>query len=236
MGREGLPLTPRTDDLTMMLSGPSPGRFRAVVFDLDGTLIDSYDAIAASVNHVRSFRRLPPMPSDEIRRHVGRGAEHLLRETVAIGSVTENVELYKEHHPTVMAALTRLLPDVKGTLEYLHAHGLELAVCSNKPVVFSRELLERLDLSRLLHTVIGPEDAPRPKPAPDMLEEVVRRLGLPANQVLYVGDMVIDVDTARSAGIAVWAVPTGSEDLDRLQQAKPDRLLHSFAELKELAV
>jgi phosphoglycolate phosphatase-like HAD superfamily hydrolase len=68
-----------------------------------------------------------------------------------------------------------------------------------------------------------------------MLEEAVRRLGLPRSQVLYVGDMVIDIDTARSAGIAVWAVPTGSEDLARLEQAKPDRLLHSFAELKELA-
>ncbi len=133
-----------------------------------------------------------------------------------------------------MSALTHLLPNVKETLQSLRAHGLALAVCSNKPVVFSRELLEGLGLSGFFDTVVGPEDAPRPKPAPDMLEEAVKRLGLQRNQVLYVGDMVIDVDTARSAGIAVWAVPTGSEDLARLEQAKPDRLLRSFGELKEL--
>ncbi len=219
----------------MPLSGPSSTHFRAVVFDLDGTLIDSYEAIAASVNHVRAARRLPALSSAEVRRHVGRGAEHLLRETIPHGNVVEDVRLYKEHHPAVMAALTHLLPNVKETLQYLHAHGLALAVCSNKPVVFSKELLEGLGLSGLFQTIVGPEDAPRPKPAPDMLEEVVKRLRLPRNQVLYVGDMVIDVDTARSAGIAVWAVPTGSEDLAQLEQAKPDRLLHSFDELQELA-
>ena len=218
----------------MPLSASSRAHFRAVVFDLDGTLIDSYEAIAASVNHVRAVRRLPPLSSAEVRRHVGRGAEHLLRETVPDGKVVEDVRLYKEHHPSVMGALTHLLPNVKETLQCLHAHGLALAVCSNKPVVFSRELLEGLGLSGLFQTIVGPEDAPRPKPAPDMLQEVVKRLGLPSNQVLYVGDMVIDVDTARSAGIAVWAVPTGSEDLARLEQAKPDRLLHSFSELQEL--
>jgi phosphoglycolate phosphatase len=218
----------------MPLMGSSPSNFRAVVFDLDGTLIDSYEAIAASVNHVRAAHRLPPLSSAEVRRHVGRGAEYLLRETIPHGNVFEDVRLYKEHHPAVMAALTHLLPDVKETLQHLHAHGLALAVCSNKPVIFSRELLEGLGLSGFFETIVGPEDAPRPKPAPDMLEEVVKRLRLPRNQVLYVGDMVIDVDTARSAAIAVWAVPTGSEDLVRLEQAKPDRLLHSFSELQEL--
>ena len=211
--------------------GSSSANFKAVVFDLDGTLIDSYDAIASSVNHVRAARQLPLMSSDEVRRYVGRGAEFLLRETVPSGNLAENVQLYKLHHPSVMVDLTRLLPDVKETLEQLHARGITLAVCSNKPVAFTRELLEHLGLNGLFATAVGPEDAPRPKPAPDMLEEVVRRLGLPRSQVLYVGDMVIDIETARGADIAVWAVPTGSEDLPRLVEAKPDRLLQSFAEL-----
>ena len=209
--------------------------FQGVIFDLDGTLIDSYEAIAASVNHVRAVHHLPPLPSDEVRRHVGRGAEYLLHATVSLGTVAENVRLYKSHHPTIMAALTHLLPDVKETLVFLQARGLALAVCSNKPVAFSHELLERLSLSALFRTVIGPEDAPRPKPAPDMLVEVVGRLGLSRDQVLYVGDMVIDVETARAAGVAVWAVPTGSEDLAQLEQAKPDRLLQKFSELQSLA-
>jgi 2-phosphoglycolate phosphatase len=212
-------------------SNSSLTNFKAVVFDLDGTLIDSYDAIASSVNHVRAQRHLPTMAESEVRRYVGRGAEYLLRDTVPSGSLAENVQLYKAHHPSVMEALTRLLPEVKETLEQLHARGIRLAVCSNKPVAFSKRLLERLNLHRVFATVVGPEDAPHPKPAPDMLEEVVRRLGLSRSEVLYVGDMVIDIETARAAQIAVWAVPTGSEEVRRLEEAKPDRLLHAFSEL-----
>jgi 2-phosphoglycolate phosphatase len=208
--------------------------FRAVVFDLDGTLIDSYDAIAASVNHVRSFRGLPPLSQEEVRRYVGRGAEFLMRDTIPVGDLSENVQLYKDHHPGVMLPLTRVLPEVAETLAALNRRHMPLAVCSNKPVAFSRELLEHLELSKYFTIVIGPEDAPRPKPAPDMLIEAVNRLALPRSEVLYVGDMVIDILTARSAGLAVWVIPTGSEALENLEAAKPDRLMSSFSELKSL--
>lgn len=218
----------------MPQSAPSLSHFRAVIFDLDGTLIDSYDAIAASVNYVRARHKLPLLPEDEVRRHVGRGAEHLLSHTVPVGAMAENVRLYKQHHPSVMGPLTRVLRHVKSTLDALHAAEFALAVCSNKPVDFSRELLERLEMIALFKAVVGPEDAPRPKPAPDMLEEAVRRLEIGKKKVLYVGDMVVDIETARAAGVAVWAVPTGSEDPVRLEQARPDRFLHSFAELREL--
>src|SRR5947208_2076767 len=82
---------------------------RAVLFDFDGTLADSYDAIAASVNHVRAARDLPPLPTAEVRRHVGRGPGYLLAHTVGTGDPRANEELYKEHHPSVMKPLTRLL-------------------------------------------------------------------------------------------------------------------------------
>jgi phosphoglycolate phosphatase len=206
-------------------------KFQAVVFDLDGTLIDSYDAIAASVNHVRHVRKLPPLTQDEVRRYVGRGAELLLRDTVAVGDLAENVRLYKEHHPGVMAPLTRVLPEVKETLAALRSRGVPLAVCSNKPVAFSRELLAYLQLDALFQVVVGPEDAPRPKPAPDMLLEAIRRLGVSPGAALYVGDMGIDIQTARSAGVAVWAIPTGSESLSSLNAARPDHLMASFGEL-----
>ncbi len=209
--------------------------FRAVVFDLDGTLIDSYDAIAASVNHVRAIRNLAALSQEEVRRYVGRGVECLMRDTVSVGELAENIRLYKDHHPGVMAPLTRVLPGVKDTLEYLHSHNIPLAVCSNKSVAFSHELLGYLKLSVYFAVVIGPEDAPRPKPAPDMLIEAVNRLALPKSEVLYVGDMVIDILTARDAGLTVWSIPTGSEAIEALQAARPDHLMSSFSELRSLA-
>jgi phosphoglycolate phosphatase-like HAD superfamily hydrolase len=79
--------------------------------------------------------------------------------------------------------------------------------------------------------VLGPEDVARPKPAPDMLLDALARLGVAGADVLYVGDMTVDVETARAAGVAVWVVPTGSDDIEALRGARPDRLLRDLHEL-----
>jgi 2-phosphoglycolate phosphatase len=204
---------------------------RAVLFDFDGTLADSYAAITASVNHVRAARGLPPLDEAEVRRHVGRGPAYLLRHTVPGTDVTTDLARYRDHHPSVMRAGTRLLPGAAEALAALHRAGLLLAVCSNKPVDFTRGLLDHLGLSPLVTVVLGPEDVARPKPAPDMLRAALDRLGVGPAEALYVGDMSVDVQTARAAGTRVWVVPTGSEDAAALRAASPDRLLTGLGEL-----
>jgi phosphoglycolate phosphatase-like HAD superfamily hydrolase len=116
----------------------------------------------------------------------------------------------------------------------LHECGFRLGVCSNKPVDFTRELVAYLGVAPYLDLVLGPEDVERPKPAPDMLRAALSRLGLTAHEVLYVGDMVVDIQTGRAAGVAVWVVPTGSDDREALARACPDRLLSSLEELPPL--
>jgi phosphoglycolate phosphatase len=202
-----------------------------VLFDFDGTLGDSYPAITASVNHVRALHRLPPLAEADVRRHVGRGPEYLLRETVGAGDVAADVAAYRAHHPSVMFQGTRLLPGVAEALRNLHRQGLHLGVCSNKPVAFTRRLLEHLGVSDYFAVVLGPEDVARPKPAPDMLLAGLSRLAVPAAAALYVGDMVVDVETARAAGVPVWVVATGSDAADSLARARPDRILNGLQEL-----
>ena len=209
-------------------------RPRAVLFDFDGTLGDSYAAITASVNHVRARHGLAPLTVDEVRPHVGRGPVSLLNATVGRGDVEANLRAYRAHHPSVLRGGTRLMPGAFETLQALRRHGLRLAVCSNKPVIFTRELLAYLEVAPLFDVVLGPEDVPRPKPAPDMLLAALPRLGVSAAEALYVGDMVVDVETARAAGVAVWVVPTGSDELETLAQARPDRLLRNLHELAGL--
>jgi 2-phosphoglycolate phosphatase len=209
--------------------------FRAVLFDFDGTLADSYPAITASVNHVRSLHGLPPLTEPEVRRHVGRAAGYLLQHTVPIGSLEANTAAYRAHHPSVLRQGTRLMPGAAETLRALHERGLLLGVCSNKPVDFTRELVAYLGIASYLDVVLGPEDVPRPKPAPDMLLAGLARLNVAAEQALYVGDMTVDIQTARAAGVSVWVVPTGSDDLETLRQAHPDRLLRELGELLELS-
>ena len=208
-----------------------PNSLRAVLFDFDGTLGDSYPAITASVNHVRALHALPPMSVAAVKCHVGRGPEHLLDHTVGVGDSAANVAAYRAHHPSVLRSGTQLLPGAAEVLRTLHERGLRLAICSNKPVAFTRELVSFLEVAAYLDVVLGPEDVARPKPAPDMLLTALPHLGVSAAEALYIGDMVVDIETARGAGVAVWVVPTGSDETDTLQEAKPDRLLDNLRQI-----
>jgi phosphoglycolate phosphatase len=212
-----------------------PGLPRAVLFDFDGTLADSYDAITASTNHVRTANGLPPLPEAEIKKHVGRGLEILLADLVPGTDPVRNAAVYREHHARVMREHTRLMPGAREAVEALKRGGRRLAVCSNKKVAFTRDLLQSLRLAPFFEAVLGPEDVPQPKPAPDMLLAALKRLGASAGEALYVGDMDIDVQVARAAGVAVWVVPTGSADRATLEAARPDRILSGLEELAALA-
>ena len=212
-----------------------PPDLRAVLFDFDGTLIDSYPAIAASVNHVRGLHGLPPLSVLEVARHVGRGPAYLLRHTVGQGDTDANVAAYRAHHPSVLRSGTTLLPGAREALEALHARGIQLGICSNKPVDYTRLLVEYLGVAGLLDVVLGPEDVGRRlKPAPDILRLALQRLGVPPTQALYIGDMTVDVETARAAGVPVWVVATGSDPVETLDRSRPDRRLGSLSELAAL--
>lgn len=209
-------------------------KLRAVLFDFDGTLADSYPAITASVNHLRARQGLAALPEAEVRRHVGRGPPYLLEHTVPGSDFARDWPLYQAHHPTVMRAGTYLLPGAADLLAALKARHLLLGVCSNKPRLYTSELLHHLELARYLNIVVGPEDVPRPKPAPDMLLAALDHLNIQAAEALYVGDMSVDIETARGAGVAVWVIPSGSDERSTLEAARPDRLLDSLLEFASL--
>jgi phosphoglycolate phosphatase len=204
----------------------------AVLFDFDGTLIDSFGAIAASVNHVRQRRGLAAMSVEEVTKYVGRGATHLLRDTIGVGDPQENLNWYSEHHPSVLATHTKLLPGAEEIIKQLHSRGLILGICSNKPLAFSRELVKILGIAEKLALVCGPEDVGRHKPAPDMLLFAMKKLGVGPDQTLYVGDMVVDIKTARAAGVPVFVIATGTESAETLAAAQPDGMLGKLEEIE----
>jgi phosphoglycolate phosphatase len=216
------------------MTAPDWPKPRAVLFDFDGTLADSYPAITASVNHVRELHGLPPLTVEQVRPCVGRGPANLLTHTLGQPSTKADVAAYLAHHPGVLRSGTTLMPGAAEVLRALHAQGLLIALCSNKPIAFSRELLSILGVSHHFAAVLGPEDVPHPKPAPDMLLAALKRLSVTREEALYIGDMTVDVETARAAGIAVWVVPTGSDDVNTLVRSQPDRLLRDMRELAGL--
>ena len=209
---------------------------KAALFDFDGTLADSFAAITSSTNHVRAGYGLPPLPEASVRKYVGYGLDQLMGDLVPGAPVEEAVARYREHHGRIMIAETRLLPGVSETIPELARRGLCLGVCSNKRVEFTRELVRSLGLSGYFMCVLGPDDVgQRAKPDPAMLLEGLSRLKVSANEAVYIGDMIVDVQTARAAGVPVWLVSNdesgGSTPVDDMGA---DRVLRSFEELLEL--
>ena len=204
---------------------------RGIIFDFDGTLIDSYEAIAESLNHVRASFSLPPFDLGRVKAMVGHGLELLIREAVGTDRVDEGVRIFRQTYAGICEKKTAILPQVRETVEELQRRGYQMAIATNKPSYFARDILRALEMDHLFIEVLGPNDVARPKPDPEMLEIIMMRSGLGPEEVVYVGDMPIDVEVANRAGVFVYAVPTGSATREQLLEARPDRLLHGISDL-----
>lgn len=204
---------------------------RAMLFDFDGTLADSFGAITLSTNHTRKHFGLQPLREDEVRAYVGYGLRHLMEQLVPTAPPDDAVAVYREHHPGVMASGTILFPGVVESLERLKREGVRTAICSNKHVQFTKAIVREKGVAHLFDEVLGPDDVGVAKPDPAMLFEAMRRLGATASDTVYVGDMTIDVEVARNAGVPVWIVLGGASSRESLEAAKPDRILATFADI-----
>jgi phosphoglycolate phosphatase len=193
---------------------------RAIVFDLDGTLVDSFPAIAIALDRALVTSGRGPVGLDWVRRHVGRGLDRLVRDAVGDdpAAVDELVRGFGEAYDEVLEPATPAFPGVGGALTLLAANA-HLAVASNKPVVWSRRLVSHLGWSALLPVVLGPEDAGVPKPDPAMAWLALSRLGVAPHHALLVGDMVVDVATGHAAGLPVVGVAGEDDMVDALLEA-----------------
>lgn len=207
-----------------------PDKVRGLIFDLDGTLIDSYTAITTSLNHARARFELPALSVEAVRAEVGRGLEALVADLVGNDRVDSAVRLFRERYAQVFLDQTRILPGVADTLEQLARRGMRLAVASNKPARFTTPILEHLDLLRHFAAVEGPDSAGRTKPHPAMVRRCLDRLELGADNAVYVGDMVLDVLTATRSGLPVVLVPGGSSAEEALRRTGQP-LVRAFPDL-----
>ncbi|HEX4825446.1 MAG TPA: HAD family hydrolase [Candidatus Polarisedimenticolaceae bacterium] len=190
--------------------------FRGVIFDLDGTLVDGYDAIAAGVNAARARFGLPPLAVDDVRGRVGLGLSHLMDDVVGPERADEGAAIFRATYDDAWRRGTRAVPSLSPTLNALRARGSRLSVASNKPVRYSRLILEHLGVAERFDLVAGPETAGAIKPDPAMLHACLRAMALPADQAVYVGDMALDADAGARAGVAVVLVAGGSSARDEL--------------------
>lgn len=207
-----------------------------LVFDLDGTLIDSKLDLALAVNAARADAGLEPLPHETVYSYVGNGAPVLIRRALGPGASDEQVEAslefflnyYREH----MLDNTRLYPGVGESLEEWGGKK-QLAVLTNKPVKFSRMILDGLGVGKLFARVYGGNSFETKKPDPLGLNHLIKELKIPPPRVLMVGDSAVDVQTARNAGVRSCGVTYGLQP-ETFEQHPPDLLIDRMEELVEL--
>lgn len=222
-----------SDFSTTELATIDPSRVRSLIFDLDGTLVDSYTAITASLNHACGHFGLPPFAAEQVRLMVGHGLEHLVAEVLGEDRVQTGVRLFREHYAKVYAEGTFPLPEALETIRTLRERGYGMAVASNKPAHFSEAILAAFDMLTYFDSVEGPDTAGVTKPEPTMVRRCLQAMQVTADRALYIGDMVLDVETASRAGLAVVLVPGGSSPEDELRRTGAP-VLSSLAGLLEM--
>ena len=207
---------------------------RGVIFDLDGTLIDSYQAIYLGFHYTYSEMGLRPLSHGEVEKAIGRGLSHTFRELLGEERVAQALTLFRKKYEEVFRAHTHLLPDVRQVVESLQGRGIQLAVATNKLGRFSRAIFEHFGMDKMFAVVLGDGDVSQNKPDPEMLFLAMEKMGVGKEETIFVGDSVIDIQTGRNAGIRVFAVPTGNTDREDLVKAQPTVILSCLLDLLSL--
>ncbi len=222
------------------MSIPSQNPPAAILFDLDGTLVDSLPDLLRAMNGLLSEMGRPPVTIQQVRGWVGDGAAPLVeRAMLATGgpsdiSLPELVKRYLGHYEGNTAVDTRPFPGVERTLQRLKAAGHPLGVCTNKPTALSLELLDALGLSSLFGAIVGGDTVAARKPDPAHLRATLDAMGMEGRRALMVGDSANDVAAARAAGIPVVAVAFGYSRIDP-KDLGADVLIEDFTTLPDAA-
>jgi len=206
---------------------------RAVIFDLDGTLIDSAPDIHAAANKMLAEVDEGALSYETIRSFIGNGVPVLVERIIAAQGINagrhpELLEIFMRHYNADPATLTKLYPNVRAVVESLAAEGARLGVCTNKPEGPTREILRAFDLDRLFDAVVGGDTLPVKKPDPAPLRRAVEALG--RDLTVYVGDSEVDAETAQRAALP-FALFTEGYRKRPVEELAFDATFADFAEL-----
>jgi phosphoglycolate phosphatase len=206
-----------------------------LIFDLDGTLIDSSRDLVDSVNATRAWMQLPPLGDELVHSYVGDGAPMLVRRALPGFSDADHeralryfLDYYREH----MLDATVLYPGVREGLDRLHRAQVPMAVLTNKPVRFSIHLIQGLGLETHFFRVYGGNSFEEKKPHPRGIEALRAESGASPSRTIMIGDSAVDVRTARNAGVVACGVTWGLQP-ETFLDSPPDFLIDTMETLTE---
>jgi phosphoglycolate phosphatase len=205
-----------------------------LIFDLDGTLIDSARDLAIATNQMRAHFGLAPLGAKVIQSYVGNGAAMLVRRALGAGAseelVGEAVLYFVKYYRAHALANTRLYPGVENLITSLGADGHTLAVLTNKPAKISTDIVRGLGLGTHFRQIYGGDSLPRKKPDPIGITTLMEETSSRAEDTWMVGDSGVDIQTARNAKVRVCGVAWGFQP-ENFEQYRPDVLVQEPAEL-----
>jgi phosphoglycolate phosphatase len=213
-----------------------------IVFDLDGTLIDTAPDLVATLNVILAQERLPTLSFTAGRNLIGGGVRRLIERALAADgrrcSPSDLDRLYAafiSHYAAHIADGSRPFPQLEATLEALTSAGYRLAVCTNKLEWLSLRLLQTFKLAQHFATICGPDTFGVQKPDPQIFRDTVLRAGGEPERAIMVGDSATDVATARAAAVPMVAVDFGYSDVP-VSSLQPDRIISAFADLPRAVI
>lgn len=209
-------------------------RFDLVIFDLDGTLIDSKLDLAHSVNAARDHMGLAPLLHEKIFSYVGNGAPTLIRRAMGPGfgdaDIDKALHFFIHYYHEHRLDHTTLYPGIRETLDALGARSVRMAVLTNKPVRISQAIVEGLGVSQHFFRVYGGNSFTEKKPHPVGILQLLTESGAHPSRTLMVGDSSVDIETARNAGVMGCGVTYGFQP-ETLKEPSPHILIDRFDEL-----
>jgi phosphoglycolate phosphatase len=220
----------------MVTAAIPPGRYRAALFDLDGTLVDTAPDLAAAANRMLADLGRAALPEGQIRDYVGKGVVNLVNkcfEASGGGPAAERErahEVFERHYTAGIADLSRPYPGVLDGLAALERAGIAMGCVTNKAGRFTEPLLEATGLRRFFGVVVSGDTVERKKPHPDPMLYAAGKLGTTPAETLVVGDSLNDVQSARAAGCAVVVVPYGYREGLALEELGADAVVASVEE------
>ena len=207
----------------------------ALIFDMDGTLIDSSRDIAASVNHTLQALGLPPKTKEEVEKFIGDGMKTLLERATGRSDaafIAKAVEIFRPHYLEHCTDATVLYPGVRETLGSFA--GKPMAMISNKPCEMVARILDHYGIRKNFEVVMGAESTAQKKPHPEpVLKSVAMMRALPGS-CMIVGDGTTDIQAGKSAGVLTCAATYGFKDRRALESLKPDFLIDKIEDLKKI--
>jgi phosphoglycolate phosphatase len=221
---------------------PGHGVIRAVIIDLDGTMLDTVPDFHVAINRMRAELDLRPITAQQVEDLVGKGSENLIRGVLAIDFDAAGVDqrfeqamaAYQRHYLTINGDHAALYDGVLEGLAAMQAMDLRMACVTNKPIAFARPLLEKMGLAGFFEIVYGGECLPRKKPDPMPMLQVCADFDLAPADVVAIGDSTNDAEAARAAGCWVLAVPYGYNHGRSIHEADSDGIVESLLEAASL--